>query len=118
MHEKFVQELFASIDEKNLDKFEALLTNDVLFKFGNAELLTSKDMVREGLTGFFSSIKGLCHELEKSWCIDDTVICHGTVTYTRLDSTTLSVPFANILTFNKNLISKYLIYVDVSHLYS
>jgi len=39
------------------------------------------------------------------------------VTYTRHDSSTLTVPFANILRFEGDLIDEYLIFLDVSELY-
>jgi TRAP-type uncharacterized transport system substrate-binding protein len=45
------------------------------------------------------------------------VICHGTVTYTRHDASTLTVPFANIFRTRDDLIDEYLIYVDASALY-
>jgi len=38
------------------------------------------------------------------------VVCHGIVTYTRHDSSALTVPFANILTVEDGLFSKYLIF--------
>ena len=44
------------------------------------------------------------------------MICHGTVTYTRHDSSQLKVPFTNILKMDDKLIKEYLIYVDVSQL--
>jgi hypothetical protein len=51
------------------------------------------------------------------WKKEGVVICHGIVTYTRHDSSTLSVPFANIFRLDGDLIREYLIYVDVSELY-
>jgi hypothetical protein len=49
--------------------------------------------------------------------MDDALVCHGTVTYTRHDSSTLTVPFANIFKVHGELIDEYLIFIDVSQLY-
>ena len=46
------------------------------------------------------------------------MICRGEVTYTRLDGSTLSVPFVNVLKLEGSLIRDYLIYADTSELYS
>jgi hypothetical protein len=73
--------------------------------------------VGEVVGGFFGSVKGIHHELSASWEEEDMIICHGTVTYTRHDSTMLSVPFANILVVDGDLINKYLVFVDVSELF-
>ncbi len=67
--------------------------------------------------GFFSSIKLLQHKLNECWDADGAVICHGSVTYTRHDSTALSVPFANILAIKDDLIKDYIIFADISELY-
>lgn len=48
----------------------------------------------------------------------DTVICRGETTFSRLDGSTLCIPFANVLELDGNLICGYLVYADTSELYS
>ncbi len=108
--------LFKSIDELNADAFLAFLTEDVTFRFGNLPAVHGKADVSAAVNGFFGSIKAMNHDLTGIWKVDDVVICQGTVNYTRQDSSTLSVPFANIFKMNGNLIREYLIYVDISQL--
>ena len=115
--ENWATQLFQSIDNQDTEAFLAFLSDDVLFRFGNADPVNGKDAVGEVVSGFFGSVKGMHHDLVRVWDEDGVVICHGTVTYTRHDSTTLSVPFANILGIGNNLIKEYLIFVDVSELY-
>jgi hypothetical protein len=115
--ENRVTRLFQGIDNLDTDAFLAFLSDDVLFRFGNADPVTGKAAVGEAVGGFFGSVKGIRHELSASWEEDGVIICHGTVTYTRHDATTLSVPFANILGIENKLINKYLIFVDISELY-
>jgi ketosteroid isomerase-like protein len=110
-------QLFQSIDEKDADNFSAFLADDVLFRFGNAEPVSGKAAVSEAVSGFFGSIRAIEHNVAALWDETSEVICHGTVTYTRHDSTTLSVPFALVLGLDNDLIREYLIFVDVSQLY-
>ena len=115
--EKMTKQLFESIDNQDAEAFLAFLSDDVKFRFGNAAPVTGKSAVGEAVSGFFSSVKAIHHRLIKTWAEEGSIICHGTVTYTRHDSTTLSVPFANILTMENSLIRDYMIFVDISNLY-
>ena len=112
-----LQALFDSIDAKNTEAFMAFLTDDAVYRFGNADPIQGKPAITESVRGFFDSIQGLSHSLEGSWESGNTVICHGTVTYTRLGGSTLTIPFADILTVGDGLISDYLIFADASALY-
>jgi len=114
--ENWVLPLFQSVDDQDTKTFLSFLADDVLFRFGNADAVKGKEAVGEAVGGFFESIKGLHHDLSEIWYEPDAVICHGTVTYTRHDSTTLSVPFANILETRDNLIKAYSIFIDLSAL--
>jgi ketosteroid isomerase-like protein len=112
-----LQSLFESIDRQDTDAFLAFLTEDATFRFGNAGPVKGKPAIRDAVQGFFSSIKGLHHDLRDVWDTEDALICHGMVTYTRHDSSKLAVPFANIFKVHGELIDEYLIFIDVSQLY-
>ena len=114
----WTRQLFQSIDGKDTNAFLSFLHDDVEFRFGNAAPVFGKAAVGEAVRGFFSSIKEVHHELKETWCERGVIICHGTVSYTRHDSTALSVPFANILNIENNRVNKYLVFVDVSELYA
>jgi len=113
----WIKRLFESIDSQDAETFAAFLSDDVRFRFGNADLVKEKAAVREVVAGFFASINGLHHEIQDVWEQRDAVVCHGVVTYTRHDSSTLTVPFANVFKMNGDLIREYLIFADVSQLY-
>jgi hypothetical protein len=115
--EAWVKQLFHSIDNQNAEAFVAFLSDNVHFQFGNAAPVRGKVAVGDAVRGFFGSIKTLRHNVIETLEQPGTVICHGTVTYTRHDSSILSVPFANIFKLEADLIKDYLIYVDVSELY-
>ena len=113
----WVTRLFNSIDNKDTEAFLGFLSADVVFRFGNGNPVSGRATVAEVVSGFFDSIREIHHDLVSIWDKEEAVICHGTVTYTRHDSTTLSVPFANVLGVGDGLIEEYLIFADVSELY-
>ena len=115
--ENWIKRLFQSIDDEDTGAFLAFLADDVLFRFGNTDPVNGKAAVGEVVSAFFDSVKGMHHDLIRIWDEADVVICHGTVIYTRHDTTILAVPFANIFTLDADLIKEYLIYADVSELY-
>jgi hypothetical protein len=113
----WTEKLFQSIDNRDTELFLEFLTDNVVFQFGNADPVKGKEAVGTVLHGFYKSIKSLNHNVIKKWEQPGSVICNGEVTYTRLDSSILCVPFANIFLMEEDLIKEYLIYVDVSELY-
>ena len=114
----WLEKLFATIDAKDDEGFVAFLTEDAVFRFGNAEPARGKQAVRDAVAGFFSSVKGLEHTVRESWTQPDAVVMHGEVTYTRHDGSRLSVPFANVFKLDGALVSEYLVFADVSRLWS
>ena len=115
--EEWAARLFRSIDDMDTETFLSFLADDVLFRFGNADPVIGKAAVGAAVSGFFRSLRGVDHKLTRAWDEGDTVICHGTVTYTRQEGTTLKVPFADILSMDGTLIREYLIFMDVSELF-
>jgi len=114
----WVRDLFTSIDSQDTPAFLGFLADNVSFRFGNAPVVDGKAAVGEVVSGFFKSIKSLRHEVIEYWAHPGSVVCHGEVTYTRHDASTLTVPFANILKLDGSLVREYIIFVDVSALYA
>ena len=56
------------------------------------------------------------HIIDETMVRDDSVVVHGTVTYTRRDGSALNVPFADIWTLEGGKIKKFLIFVDNSQM--
>lgn len=116
--QSWLSDILKAVDAKDTAKFLTYLADDAVFKFGNAVGVQGKDSIGEMLKGFFGSIEGLSHTLTESWNVDGAVISRGEVTYTRKDSTTLTVPFANVFKMQGEKIKDYTIYVDASQLYA
>jgi ketosteroid isomerase-like protein len=110
--------LFSAIDRMDSSGFAGFLTADASLRFGNAPVVAGRDAVVDYIDGFFRSIGGLAHRVEGTWQSGDRVTCHGEVTYTRHDGSTLTVPFANVLYLEGGRIRRYLIYIDNTSLYA
>ena len=116
--DEWVRALFRCVDARDGDGWLEFLAPDACFRFGNAPAVKGSDAIRDAVSAFFASISGLRHELAETWHLPDAVLCRGDVTYTRLDGSTLTVPFANVLRLDSDLIREYLVYVDASELYA
>ncbi len=110
--------LFAAIDAKDADRFVNFLAPDGSFRFGSAPAAVGRDAVREAVAGFFESIKGLSHALQKVLPAGDSLITEGEVTYTRHDGSTITLPFVDVFEYDGDLISEYKIYMDIAPLYA
>ena len=110
--------MFEPADRLDVDGWCSHLTEDVHFRFGNAEALHGRATVREAVSQFFAGLKGLRHEVVQDWTVDDAVIQQLQVTYTRPDDSQVTVPAVNILRIDGELIGEYLIYVDLAPLYT
>ncbi|MBI2135411.1 nuclear transport factor 2 family protein [Candidatus Woesearchaeota archaeon] len=112
-----VKTLFASIDAMDTEKFLGFLTDDASFKFGNADAAVGKEAIKKAVSDFFGLIKGLSHKIINTWEVEDAVICHGEVTYTKKDDSEITLPFANIFRMKGDKISDYSVYIDIGPLF-
>ena len=109
---EWVTDLFGAVDSMDADAFVRFMAKNVFFRDGSAEPLRGRDVVRDDIGALYSRIKGINHVLSETWVLGNVVVVHGTVTYTRLDDSTLTVPFADIWKMNGGLIQEYMIFVD------
>jgi ketosteroid isomerase-like protein len=113
-----VRAVFKSIDSFDPDRFVAHLTPDVVFRFGNAEPVLGRDNTREAVAGFFSSIAGITHHIQNIYESGETVIAKIDVEYIRHDGKSVTVPNADILVFEGDLVRDWQIYIDVAPVYA
>jgi ketosteroid isomerase-like protein len=110
--------IFADIDAFDPDKFVAHLTPDAKFRFANTDPVTGREAVKEAVTGFFSSIDGLTHHILNVYESGETVIAQIDVEYRRKDGKSVTVPNADILVFDGDLVRDWQIYIDVTPVYA
>jgi len=111
-----VSSVLRAVDARDAARFCEHLAEDAVFVFGNAAPLKGLPAIRGAVHGFFQGVRALRHVVADAWALDRAIVCRGTVTYTRHDGTTLTVPFANICEMRGPVAAHYQIYVDVSRL--
>lgn len=115
---KDVRAIFADIDSFDPDRFVAHLTPDVVFRFANANSLHGREQVKEAVAGLFSSIAGLTHHVLDVYEVGDTAIAKIDVEYLRQDGGSVTVPNADILVFDGDLVRDWQIYIDMAPVFA
>jgi ketosteroid isomerase-like protein len=110
--------LLATIDGKQAHDFAQFLTPAGEFRFGNQPSVHGRENVEAYVAAFFGMIGSSRHELRRTWNDGETRACEGLVTYTRLDGSTLTVPFANVFYMLEGKIARYLIFIDNGTLFA
>ncbi len=114
----WLDDLFAAIDAADTERFLGFLTEQATFRFGSAEPLVGREAIRAGVDGFFATIGGSRHAVTGVWRGPGSLVVEGTVTYTRLDQSVITLPFANVFDMSDERIAHYRIYVDIAPLYA
>ena len=110
--------LFRAIDARDSAAFASFLTEDAIFRFGSAPPVEGRNAIRDAVEAFFSSIAGLTHDVTKVVRDGDTLFCEGEVNYERHDGSTITLPFADVLDHEGDLIRRYKIYMDIAPLFA
>ncbi|UCV17838.1 nuclear transport factor 2 family protein [Ferribacterium limneticum] len=118
MDSKNTERMFASIDGMRVEEILRYFADDIEFQLGNNESICGKDAVRQGLTKFFSSIKGMRHSFSGIWSQDNVVICQSVAEYARMDEKVVALPCVSIFKYNGSLIIDYRVYIDISPVFA
>ena len=110
--------LFAAIDAQDGAAFASFLTDSAVFRFGSAPPVQGRAAVQAAVEGFFDSVAGLSHSIDKTLSEGSTLVCEGEVTYTRHDGRTIAIPFVDVFEYEGDLIAEYKIYIDIAPLYA
>ena len=111
-------DLFKDIDSMDPDAFTRHLADDVRFTFGNTDTVVGRDNVRDVWAGFCDGIDGVSHEVVEEFGQGSATIAESTVTYTRKDGSTISLPVVTIYRGAGDLIEDYRIFMDVAPLFA
>lgn len=108
-----------AVDSLDADGFVNRLTEDVVFRFGNADPIQGRAAVKEAVLGFWSSIDGLTHHIKNVWEVDaDTSVANIDVEYRRKDGYTVFVPNVDILHWDGDLVDDWQILIDLAAVYA
>jgi len=111
-------DLFKDIDSMEPDAFARHLSDDVRFTFGNAETVVGRDNVRDVWAGFCEGIAGVRHDVIEQIESGPATVVESTVTYTRKDASTITLPVVTIYRGEGDLIDDYRIFMDVAPLFA
>ena len=109
--------MFAAIDSKDTQAFVGFLTDDAVFRFGSAPAVRGREAILAAVDGFFGTIEGCSHDVQKTLASGSTLVCEGEVTYRRHNDTEITLPFTDIFEYDGDLIAQYKIYIDIAPLY-
>jgi hypothetical protein len=116
-----VTRVFETIDEMKADEYASYFAEDASFRFGNAEPIVGRQTIRDAMVVFFSTIKGLHHEVvgvwEGEWEQGDVYSVETEVTYKRTDDGVVSLPATSTMRMNGDLIQDWRIFADISPVY-
>jgi len=115
---EWIGRLFESIDAKDPERFASFIATDGSFVFGNAPAVSGRQAIRDAVAGFFSSVRGLSHQVLGVSEEGARIWARGVVTYERHDGSRLTVPFCNYFEMQGESVKHYQIYVDASALYA
>lgn len=121
--DRWVVDLFRAVDALDAATFAKAFTEDGTFRFGNAQPAVGRQQIEEALSGFFSIIGGLRHEVtgvwSGTWEGGDVKSVESAVTYTPKDATvTDAIPATSTLRMRGDLIRDYRIFADISPLFA
>jgi hypothetical protein len=109
---RWIEDLLASIDAMNAEKFVSFMTEDGEFRYGSSDPVIGKKAIEEYVGHFFGMFQGLRHRPIGSWSHPDAVFVQGEVTYIKHDGSDVTLPFLNCLKMRDDKIREYLIYID------
>ena len=115
---EWTENLFASIDAMDTERFLGYLSENAQFRFGSNEVVMGREAIGQAVDAFFASIDGLEHRLMRTWVHPETTICEGEVTYTRKDGSKVTLPFVDLFRMDGELVREYLIYMDIGPLFA
>jgi hypothetical protein len=115
---EYFDQMFTQLETLDARAFAERFTEGGVFRLGNLDPVHGKGAIEQFAGGFFSAISGIHHGVDNCWTIGDRAITSGTVTYTRKDGSSLSVPFAVIARFEGEKLAEFQTYADASKLFA
>ena len=111
--------IFGALDAGDVETFLEFLEDDAVFTFGSQAPVRGKPDIRAYVSGFLSTIEGMTHRIDESFCAGELMVIRGTTVYHKCDGSQCAVPFCDIWVVTlKERIKSYTIYCDPTELSS
>jgi len=111
-------QIFGAFDERNIAALEALVTDDVRLRLGNAEAVDGKAAFATALQAFFASVAAFRHVVQDVWSAGSILIAELEVHYTRHDGGEVAIPCCNVFLLRDGLVAEYRVYIDMTPVYA
>lgn len=118
--ERLVRAFFCAADSADISSALALMTEDVRFRFGNAEPTLGRAAVAAAYAAMAEVVASMSHELLTVWTVaepEPAVLCETVVTYRRNNGSAVALPSLNVIRLRDGRIADYGIYMDVNPLF-
>lgn len=122
---QLIGRVFAADRQLDTEAFVQLLTTDVVLRIGSQPAIIGIDAVRQAINGLFAAMRsGVEHTLRHAWTDHDpargnSLVYQAEALFHLKDGRDLSLPYVNVLRITPSgLVSHYLIYIDLSPMYS
>ena len=118
-NEKLIRDLFVATDTFDVEQVLPFLDENVWFKFGNAEPLTSRQQFKEMVIDFNASLTGIRHEIIDLWAPEENVVVSVlAVYYSRRDGSEISLPCVDVFRITDGKITRYEIFMDINPVFA
>ena len=114
---EFVSKVYEAIDSMDEQGFATCLTENCTFVYANSDPVIGRANAAAASQNFLKLLAGIKHRLVNVWAFEDVIVSQISVTYTRKDGSTLTIPVVTIWKLRDMLIDEYRIYVDSSPLF-
>lgn len=114
--QEHIRRIFAALDSLQPDKFVAFFTEDGHMRTGNEAPLVGRNAIHDVLAqGMKATFKGLHHDILGLWTMGNVAIVESSVTYTRINDTSVTLPATTILYMTDDgLVRDYRVYMDIA----
>jgi ketosteroid isomerase-like protein len=114
---QFVSKVYEAIDSMDQQGFANCLTENCTFVFANSDPVIGRANAAAASQNFLNQLAGIKHRLLNVWAFEDVIVSQISVTYTRKDGSTLTIPAVTIWKLQDRLIDECRIYLDISPLF-
>lgn len=115
----FAREVFRRVDGFDPADFAELFAQDGKLVFANGDPMVGPAAIDAGVRTFFTTIKGLRHEIVSEWHQQGDTILELAVTYDRLDGKQVTIPVVTIYhRRDDGLIDDYRVFFDLAPVYA
>jgi ketosteroid isomerase-like protein len=114
---EFVSKVYEAIDSMDEQGFANCLTENCTFVFANGDPVIGRANAAAASQNFLNQLAGIKHHLLNVWTFEDVIVSQISVTYTRKDGSTLTIPAVTIWKLQDRLIDECRIYLDISPLF-